>query len=127
MSLVYRMMVLYFAIAIVEYAFGMPTAFSSLMTGTLTIQTVMNSITQSTMLAAGAAIVSSGLISGTFLAPYILFAPLAVFLGSFFTFSSSVFNPVGAPPELLLLLNAVNFMLNFLLAFSVVSWFKGNE
>jgi hypothetical protein len=133
MGLLNKLIILYFFTAIYLFIGGVQTPFTGLMTGTLDWNTAIADVFGVVSLAFGAmAIVASAVFSGG-ITIYVLIAPICVFLATFLTFPSTLFNSGGLPVELVGtvanpgFLRLVYYALNFLFGLAIVSWFKGSE
>lgn len=133
MGMLNKLIILYFFMAIYLYVGGIQTPFTGLMTGTLDWNTAIADMFNVVNLAFGAmAIVASAVFSGG-ITIYVLIAPVCIFLATFLTFPSTLFNAGGLPLELVGtdaapgILRLVYYALNFLFGLAIASWFKGSE
>jgi len=109
--------------------FGIPTAFANFITGQTNLQASILSVINVNNLAALLAIagvIAAAAIFGAANAvlPYVLFAPIALSLVTFFVFPNDIFSGVGVPTEVQYIAQGLRLIVTLALMVSVVTWYK---
>lgn len=120
MGLAFNIIGLMFCISFVAYAFGYPSTFFSMLSGSFNVNALLAN-SQTTLALATAVAITTALVS--FPNPFIIFNVIAAFLLTFVTFPESLFNEIGMPFEIRIFLTSL-YGVAYIIA--VVSWFKGS-
>jgi hypothetical protein len=132
MGLFANILILYLCVAVGFYAFGISTPASAilvgggdLLKGNLML-TFGGQAVNLLSVAAVAALIVVSMTGGGFSLPLVIGVALAATLLTLFTYPFGVINSVGTPPEVIGLLQAFAYVLQFLFIFSMVNWIKGS-
>jgi hypothetical protein len=132
MGMMVRIVALLFCVAMAEYAYGAPSVFMSLLTGTTNwVALVQNIFTPSNPLFIAGVVTTiavTAILGGTLgFGMALLFAGVGVFLLTFFTVPAQLFAVGGLPPDVSPIITGFYILLEFMFGLGLVAWIRGGE